>query len=122
MHPRYQRHAFVYLLFLFMALFAQGCSSLGYENVDTTRKAILVANAEVRAANLLLQDLIQTEQIGREDAARALGSLQNAKNQLETANDLLNLVGDPAGATSSLERARVALNLAITLLSTMVEN
>ena len=119
---RTQRQAYGCLLFVFVALFYMGCASMGYENVDTTRKAILVANAEIRAANLLLQDLIQTGQIEQDDAARAHQSLQSAKDNLQTANDLLNLVGDPAGATSSLERARVSLNLAITLLSTMVEN
>ena len=105
--------------FLFSGLSA--CSSLGYENVDTTRKAIVVANAEVRAANLLLQDLITRRAISATDATRALDSLQTAKDQLQTALNAVDVAGDPATAASNLQRANVALSLAINLLAPLVE-
>ena len=108
---------------VFLALFVlQGCASLGYENIDTTRKAIVVATAEVRAANLLLQDLIARRSIGRDDAERALRSLQNAKDLLQTALSAVDVGGDPALAGSNLQRADAALSVAINLLAPLVEN
>ena len=100
----------------------QACSTLGYENIDTTRKAIVVATAEVRAANLLLQDLIERQAIGRAQADRALSSLQQAKNYLQTALNAVDLTGDPATAGNNLQRATVALSVAINLLAPLVEN
>lgn len=104
-----------------LALFMQGCSTLGYENVDTTRKAIVVANAEVRASNLLLQDLIQRQAINREDATSALNSLQTAKNHLQTALSAIDAASDPALAGTNLQLANVALSIAISLLAPLIE-
>ncbi len=94
------------------------CSTLGYENVDTTHKPIVVANAEIRAANLLLQDLIRRDAITDDAARSALNTLRTAHGHLQTALDALALSNDPAAAQTALERANVALSLSITLLST----
>ena len=98
------------------------CAAQQYQNVDTTRKAIVVATAEVRAANLLLQDLIQRHAITPSQANRALASLQDAKNQLQTALNAVNVAGDPLTAQNALERADVLLSFAINLIAPLVED
>jgi stage V sporulation protein SpoVS len=113
---------FIYVLFLLLSFIgAVGCTSMGYTDVDTTRKAILVANAEVRAGNLLLQDLVERQAIGKSDADKALKALQDAKNHLQTALSAVDAAGDPVLAGSNLDRAKVALNIAVTLLAPLVE-
>jgi len=108
---------------VFLALFLlQGCASVGYENIDTTRKAIVVATAEVRAANLLLQDLIARRAISNSQATQALASLQQAKNHLQTALNMVDIAGDPASAGTRLQQASAALSVAINLLAPLVEN
>lgn len=108
---------------VFLALFVlQGCASIGYENIDTTRKAIVVATAEVRAANLLLQDLIARRAISETQAIQAHGNLQQAKDYLQTALNAIDLTGDPISAGTNLERANIALSLVINLLAPIVEN
>lgn len=103
---------------IFLSLFVlQGCTTLGYENVDTTRKAIVVANAELRAANLLLQDMIVKRQVNREQAETALASLQDTHNFLQNAADSLALSNDPQIADSNLQRATSTLSLVISLLA-----
>lgn len=115
-------HYVAYLMvMLMMMLSVQSCSTMGYENVDTTRKAILVANAEVRAANLLLSDLVDRRAIDKDDAQSALNSLQSAKDHLQTALDAVNLAGDPVTAGNSLERANSAISIVMVLLAPLVE-
>lgn len=117
-----QKPNLIYLLFLLASFIgAAGCTSMGYTDVDTTRKAILVANAEVRAGNLLLQDLVNRQVIGKDDAEKALKSLQDAKNHLQTALSAVDDAGDPVLAGTNLDRANIALSLAVTLLAPMVE-
>lgn len=106
-------------LFLLQGLSA--CSTIGYENVDTTRKAILVATAEVRGANFLLQDLIKREAITNDDAKNALNQLVIAKDQLQTALNAIDLAGDPATATTNLQRANLAISVALNLLAPLLE-
>lgn len=110
------------LLLILSSMAVVSCTTLGYENVDTTRKAILVANAEVRAANLLLQDLIQRSAISQADAATTLNSLQTAKNHLQTALSAIDAAGDPVTAGNSLDRAKVSISVAMALLAPLVEN
>lgn len=93
------------------------CSTLGYENVDTARKAIIVANAEIRAANLLLQDLVVRNVINDEDAQASLQSLRQAHGELQTAQSALTVADDPATANTGLERANRALGVALIILS-----
>ncbi len=112
----------VYLLFMWLSLIgAAGCTSLGYTDVDTTRKAILVANAEVRAANMLLQDLINRGAIGRTQADSALRSLNSALAQLQTALTAIDAAGDPVLAENNLERAKVSLSVVMAMLAPFVE-
>jgi PBP1b-binding outer membrane lipoprotein LpoB len=106
---------------MLLALFMQGCASAGYQNVDTSRKAILVATAEVRGANLLLQDLIEREAISNDDAKNALNQLIIAKDQLQTALNAIDLAGDPATATTNLQRANLAISVALNLLAPLLE-
>ena len=107
------------ILFAFAALLQmQACGVFEeYENVDTTRKAILVANAEIRGANLLLQDLIRRDVIPDNEARQALGALRSGHESLQTALTLIDVSGDPIGAESRLEAANTALTIALTLLS-----
>jgi len=116
------RTSWLFMLLALMLSLQTSCSTLGYEDVDTTRKAILVANAEVRAGNLLLQDLVQRRAISQADAEVALNSLQTAKNQLQTALSAIDTAGDPVTAGNSLDRAKVSISVAMVLLAPFVEN
>ena len=110
------------VVLVWAAFLLPACSTIGYENVDTTRKAIVVANAEVRAANLLLQDLIARRVISSAQATETLANLQQAKNHLQTALNAVDLAGDPATAGTNLQRANAALSVAISLLAPLVED
>ncbi|KKK74166.1 hypothetical protein LCGC14_2886490 [marine sediment metagenome] len=115
--------SFILAFFMMFAMVTlQSCASLGYEDIDTTRKAIVVANAEVRAANFLLQDLIARRAISKKDAGRALQSLQTAKNNLQSALNAVDVSGDPVLAGSKLERANISISVALRLLAPLVEN
>ena len=105
----------------FLLLNLSACSTLGYDNVDTSRKAILVATAEVRAVNLLLQDLIKRDAISDDDATNALNQLIIAKDQLQNALNAVDLAGDPATAESSMQRANLAISVALNLLAPLME-
>ena len=108
------------IVILWSAFLLQSCSTVGYENVDTSRKAIVVATAEVRAANLLLQDLIQRNAVSDSDARTALTQLTVAKDNLQTALNAIDLAGDPATAATGLQRANVAISVALNLLAPLV--
>ena len=115
--------SFILAFFMMFAMVTlQSCASMGYEDIDTTRKAIVVANAEVRAANFLLQDLIARRAISKKDAGRALQSLQTAKNNLQSALNAVDVSGDPVLAGSKLERANISISVALRLLAPLVEN
>lgn len=121
MQHKFQRNWCFTIILLLSTFAVQSCSTLGYENVDTTRKAILVATAEVRAANLLLQDLIRRNAISNNDAQNTLSNLRAATGNLQTALSAIDAAGDPALARSNLNRANVAITLALTLLSQFTE-
>lgn len=108
---------FLSLLLLSLILTVQSCATTGYENVDTTRKAILVATAETRAANLLLQDLINRNVIDNVSAREALGALHAAMASLQTGLIAIDIGGDPLAAKSTLARANASINVALILLS-----
>ena len=105
----------------FLLFNLSSCTSLGYENVDTSRKAILVATAEVRAVNLLLQDLIRRNAISDDDATNALNQLIIAKDSLQTALSAIDFAGDPTIAATNIRRANIAMTIAINLLAPLVE-
>lgn len=100
-----------------------GCGIFGgnspYEgvNIDTTRKAILVANAELRAANLLLQEVIKSRSISGDDARRALDGLQDVHKTLQAALNAVDLFGDPIEAQGHLDSAIVSLDLVLAILA-----
>lgn len=100
-----------------LLLSLSACTTLGYENVDTTRKSILVAAAEVRGANLLLQDLIRRNVIDDDSARQALNNLRIATSTLQTALSAVDAAGDPATAQSNLARANASITVVLTLLS-----
>ena len=108
---------FLSLLLLSLMLAMQGCATAGYENVDTTRKAILVATAETRAANMLLQDLINRNVIDNASAREALSALRAAMASLQAGLNVIDQNGDPVAAQSTLARANVSINIALVLLS-----
>lgn len=115
--------SFVLALFMILAMAGlQSCASMGYEDIDTTRKAIIVGTAEVRAANLLLQDLVARRAISKKDADRALQSLQTAHNNLQSALNAVDISGDPVLAGSNLERANISISIALSFLAPLVEN
>jgi len=116
-----QYQGFFVALLLLSTFVIPACSSLGYENVDTTRKAIIVANAEIREANLLLQDLVIRNVITDASAVTALNALREAHAGLQTALAALIAGGDPAAAQSTLDRVNRSLSLVILLLSTYSE-
>lgn len=99
----------------------QACETLGYEGVDTSRKAIVVAIAEVRAQNLLVQDLIQRRAISRDQAQSALNTLTEALNYAQTALNAVDVSGDPLAAGTNLQKANTSLSIAIGLLAPFVE-
>jgi len=115
-------HLTALIISISFLLALQSCSTLGYENVDTSRKAIVVSIAEVRAVNLLLQDLIGRRAISRESAEQTLNNLIIAKDQLQSALYAIDFAGDPATATSNIQRANIAMSLALNLLAPLVEN
>lgn len=111
-----------WIAFLLICLLAvASCQTFKYENVDTVRKGIVVANAEIKAANLLLQDLIKRQVISQDKATDALNALQAALDELKNAHEIIKISGDPFEAQAGVERADAALTLAITLLSAYVE-
>jgi len=93
------------------------CSTLGYEGVDTTRKAIVVATIEIRESNLLLQDLIQRNVIPDDKARDALQRLRQAQESLRIAQRTVEQNGDPVIADDNLARANIAINIALSLLA-----
>jgi hypothetical protein len=108
---------FLYSFLAFSLVSLHGCETLGYENVDTTRKAILVSTSEVRQANALLQDLITRNVIDNESALNALGKLQDAHKLLQDGLNAIDVLGDPVTAEDNLSRANISISLALSLLA-----
>ncbi len=117
MLPKRYFQTFTLLLLSFFALSLQGCATQGYDGVDTTRKAILVSTAEVRQANVLLQDLINRGVVDNEKATDILGKLRDANRALQTALNAINVHSDPVTAESNLARANITISIALSLLS-----
>jgi len=109
---------FQYAAMLLLALVSiQGCSALGYEGVDTSRKAVLVASSEVRQANQLLQDLIRRNVIPDDKARDALERLRQASDGLRIAQREIENNGDPVTVDDNLARANIAISIALSLLA-----
>lgn len=118
------------LMGLLMVFSLTGCGLFGGGNpysevdvdvdVDSTRKAILVANAEVRAANLLLQDVVRSRSISSNDAQKALNGLQDAKNSLQLALNAVDIAGDPVEGQDRLNTAIISIDLVLAILAPLV--
>lgn len=119
---RFYKISGIYLaLILAFLMGVTACGTFGYEGVDTTRKAIVVAAAETRAANLLLRDLVQRRAIGQEPAERALNSLRQSAELLQTALNTIDATGDPTQAENNLQRANLLISVAINILAPLAE-
>lgn len=105
--------------FLFLLFWLSGCATLGYDDIqiDDTKDAILVANAEIRGANFLLQDLIRREAISKADAQTAKDHLDDAHDVLNEALAAVDLHGDLFTAEDKLDAAIWALDVALRLLA-----
>jgi hypothetical protein len=102
-----------------VALALSGCGLFGgYSSVDidTTRKAAVVANAEVRGGYLLLESLVENRAITSEAARRAQGHLDTANESIKATFRAVQAGGDPTQAEDSLSAANTALDLALALL------
>jgi len=108
---------FFYALLISFGMAMQACSTMGYEGVDTSRKAIVVGIAEVRAANFLLRDLVDRRAISSFDAEDAHENLQEAHDLLQRSLDAVDAGVDPALMEDNLERAKAALGLVLALLA-----
>lgn len=108
-----------------LALMLSGCGTFGgnpYSDVDidSVRKAIIVANAEVRGANLLLKEVIQSRLISQVQAQRSLDALQTAKDGLQNALNAVDLSGDPLLGQDHLDTALRSLDLVLQILAPLV--
>lgn len=111
------------LAMLLPLLFLGGCAAIpGYADidVDNTHDAIVLANAELRATNLLLQNLIETEMLTTSEAQQALDSLQDAHDTLQKALTAIKVNGDPVTAESHRARALRSISLVMQLLAPSV--
>lgn len=115
-----QFYPFVLLIIMFATLITlKACVTLGYDGVDidTTRKAIVVANAELRAANLLVDDLLDRGTISPLIAQDALDELRTAHGALQKALNAVDVSGDPVKAEDFKLQATRAINVALQLLA-----
>lgn len=117
------RNFYALLLYCCMAMGLQACETLGYGGVDinTTRKSIAVANAEIRGAVLLTQDLLGRGAITPHQAQETKDTLQDAKDALQGALIAVDRDGDPVKAESGIESAKIAIRIALNFLGPMVE-
>jgi len=115
-------------ILLLLAFATAGCVKVEFTKpydgvqVDSVRKAVVIATAELRAANFLLQDLVYKRSIGKNDAQKALNHLKIAKQSLAAANTAIAL-GD-AGAVQGkthLDRAIEVLDIVLEIMAPYVE-
>lgn len=112
-----------HLVSLVAVALLSGCAVFGdgnpYERVDidTVRKGILVANAELRGANLLLKEVIRSRTISAEDAQRALDELKKTRTTLQLALNAVDLAGDPVEGQSHLDSAILSLDIVLAILA-----
>lgn len=98
--------ASVFIVILF-ASFLSGCAQFGgnpYEGVkvDTGRKGIAVTLAELRGANLLLQEIVAYEVITSDDATKIADQIELREKDLERAAIAVAMTGDPSQADNAL--------------------
>jgi hypothetical protein len=108
------------------AIILTGCGLFGgnvYDdvNIDSTRKAIVVANAELRATNLLLKEVIQSRAISKEQAQKALDGLQKTQDYLQQALNAVDIAGDIVQGQDLLDSAIMSLDIVLEILAPAVE-
>lgn len=91
-----------------------GCATYG--DIDTARKAAVVANAEVRGGYLLLEELVQNRAVSAAQAREIQSTLDDANEAVKSAFRAVQAGGDPTQAATSLERANAILDVALSLL------
>jgi len=114
-----------YFIVSLLAIVLSGCGTFGgnpYSDVsiDSTRKAIVVANAEVRGANLLLKEVIRSRLISQVQAQQVLDALQAAKDRLQDALNAVDLTGDPVQGQDYLDTALRSLDFVLQILAPLV--
>ena len=119
--PIYRRYAFLMGVMLALAVGLPGCGTLGGYDIDTARKAAVVANGEIRSGYLLLESLVESRAINSTDARRAQSSLDDARSAIRASFTAIQTAGDPSQAESNTERALVALDVAMGILAGYVE-
>lgn len=105
-----------------LAIVLSGCGTFGgnsYSDVDidSTRKAIVVANAELRGLNYLLREVIRSRAISSVQAQQAHDALQASQNRLQDALDAVDLTGDPALGQGHLDTALRSLDFVLQMLA-----
>ena len=98
----------------FLALPA-GCALYGDTNIDTARKAAVVADAEIRAGYLLLESLIVGRTIDAEAARKVKNALDDARAGVRLTYNAVRS-GDAVGGDDLLTRALGALEIAMTIM------
>ena len=121
LYKSWQWYFQLFVLSFFISSGITACATTGYKNVDTTRKAILVANAELRGANLLLQDLIRKDLISNSNAQKTLDDIRKAHGYLQAALYTITFNNDTVQANSRLQRANVYLSNITYLLAQFAE-
>jgi len=121
MHKLKLQH-FTIGLFMGLVLTTMGCTSNPYSGVtiDSTNKALAVATAELRASNLLLQEVIQSRLINRAQAQQIKDQLQEGLNVVSASAAAVALSGDPADGQDGLDRATRAIDFALAILAPLV--
>jgi hypothetical protein len=108
-----------FLLLLLLAITLPACSVLGYgdTNIDTVRKAAIVADAEIRAGYLLLESLIANRTIDADSARSVKDKLDDARNGVRVTFSVVRAGGDPVAGDDLLTRALNALEIAMTIMA-----
>lgn len=116
------RPAFAALAIALAALFAGGCESIGGSPpISSTADAVLEAKANAKSYALLVRDLLERDVITPTQAREQLEHLRTVERQLATVVDALEVGGDPATASSRLDRVERGLDLVLVFLTNYVD-
>lgn len=110
------------LSFTMALLLVTGCTltSPFAGKVNTANKGFVVAVAEIRAANLLLQQLIQDNHISQADAQLAKDRLDEALTLVEQSKAAV-AAGEQTEGQTALQSAVLAIDAALLILGPAVD-
>ena len=112
---------FYMAMLMVITLALDGCANpYGNVNIDTTNKALIVAIAETRAANLLLQEVIKARVIDQGQAQSVLDTLRTTLQTLQAAKDSVAVSGDPTQGLDALDTAARSLDFVLGILAPLV--